>query len=207
MSNEKQGRSKRSMWSFFTVEENFKQRYIKRLLVLTGMQVAVSTAAFVAFHRYEFALAWQDGAMPAQLLQITIGFAALMSGVGGLFALWMGLLLTHRLAGPLYCFKKELLSIESGAAPREIRVRENDELKDVAEALNRALQALWTRGTSESAGLALDLEELRGAHEEILEGIASLEPSHLPVADRERISEWQAQMTALRSKLDRAASN
>jgi len=206
MSNEKQGRSKRSIWSFFTVEESFKQRYIKRLLLLTGVQVAVSTAAFVAFHRYEFALAWQDGALPAQLLQITIGFAALMSGVGGLFALWMGLLLTHRLAGPLYCFKKELLSIESGAPPREIRVREHDELKDVADALNRALQALWTRGTSESAGLALDLEELRSTHEEILEGISSLDTATLPAGDRERVAAWQSQMTALRDKLDRAAS-
>lgn len=202
MSESKQGRRQRSIWSFFTVEEAFKQRQLSRLLLLTGVQVAVSTAAFVAFHRYEFAMALQDGAIPPRLVQVTIGFAALMSGVGGLFALWMGLLLTQRLAGPLYHFKRELQAIEAGAPPREIRVRKGNELQDMADALNGALQALWARGTSESAGLALDLEELRSAHEEILGGIAALDVSELTEPVREKIEAWRGQMRALGDKLE-----
>lgn len=207
MTEQYSGRSRRSLWNYFTTEQSFKQRQIFRLLALTGLNVLVSTLAFISFMHHQLdsmhgGLAYLDPA--PSLVRIGVVWAALMSGLGGLFALLTGLLMTHRMAGPIYKFKLELKRIEQGQPPRPIAVRKNDEFKDVAEALNGALVALASRssGTAESGELALDLERTRAAHQEILAGLAELDASPLSDVDRERFEGWCGRMRALREKLE-----
>ncbi len=207
MADSKSGRSRRSRWSYFTVEQSFKQRQIFRLLGLTAFNVMISTIAFVVFMDYE--LSSMQGGLPfvarpaPSLVRIGIVWAALMAGTGGLFALLTGLLMTHRMGGPIYHFKRELLRIEEGKSPRRISVRDGDEFSDVAEALNGALVALSARsGAAESGELALDLERTRAAHLEILDAIGAIDASSLPDADRQRVEDWRERMLELRAKLD-----
>lgn len=200
--------NRRSIWNYFTVEQGFKQRQILRLLGLTLANVAISTVAFVMFMDYELSALRSGSPVTAwaqpSLLRIAVVWAALMSGLGGLFALLTGLFLTHRMAGPIYTFKKELRRIEEGHAPRRIGVRTHDEFKDVAEALNRALEAVHARSrdVAESGELALDLERARSLHLEILEGLEALDPDGLADADRARLEAWRERMKGLRAKLD-----
>lgn len=207
MSEKRPHGQRRSVWNYFTVEQGFKQRQILRLLGLTLLNVAVSTVAFVMFMDYELsALRGGFPTSPAQpsLLQIAVVWAALMAGLGGLFALLTGLLMTHRMAGPIYGFKKELRRIEEGHAPRRIGVRKRDEFGDVAEALNRALEALHSRSRdlAESGELALDLDRARSLHVEILDGLEALPTAGLPEPDRARLDDWRERMQSLRTKLD-----
>lgn len=196
---------RRSMWNSFNVEPGFKQRQIMRLLFLTGLNVLVSTGAFVAFHNYE--LATHSGGLYAQpapsVVRIAIVWAALMAGLGGLFALMTGLLMTHRMAGPIHNFKRELEAIAEGRAPQPIRVRKGDEFADVAMALNGALQVLSARGqgTASEGALALDLDSIRAAHQEVLAGLESFDLGALSDADRERAEAWRDQMRDLQAKL------
>ena len=193
---------RRSLWNLFNIEQGFQQRQIVRLLVLTGLNVAISTGAFVVFHGYELSgranpsLPLYETPTPG-LLRIAIVWAALMAGLGGLFALLTGLLMTHRMAGPIHKFKAELQRIEAGQAPRPIRLRRGDEFVDVAEALNGALEALWTRSgpLADEGALALDLEAARALHAEILDG---LDPHPEPA----QLDAWRERMLALREKLD-----
>jgi methyl-accepting chemotaxis protein len=208
MADEKSGRERRSWESYFKVEPDFKQRQIFRLLGLTALNVTVSTVAFVGFMHHELeilraGLPFVDAPTPS-LVRIGIVWAALMAGLGGLFAMLTGLMMTHRMAGPIYSFKRELQRIEQGLPPRRIGVRKGDEFKEVADALNGALEALAarSRGVSESGELALDLERVRAAHGEILEGLESLDTRSLPEADRRRVDAWRSRMRALRDKLE-----
>ena len=208
MTEERSGRARRSWWSYFTIEQSFKQRQIFRLLALTALNVTVSTIAFVGFMDYELTalqggLPFLDGPAPS-LIRIGIVWAALMAGTGGLFALLTGLLMTHRMAGPIYSFKLELKRIEEGQAPRKIGVRRGDEFQDVAEALNGALDALGarSRGVAEFGELALDLERTRATHLEILAGLEDLDTSAFSDSDRERLEAWRERMRTLRTKLD-----
>jgi methyl-accepting chemotaxis protein len=50
----------------------------------------------------------------------------------------VGVLLTHRVAGPIHRFTKFLEAIERGERPANITIRKNDELGDFCELLNRA---------------------------------------------------------------------
>jgi methyl-accepting chemotaxis protein len=208
MAEEKSGRERRSWQSYFKVEQDFKQRQIFRLLGLTALNVTVSTVAFVGFMNHELqalraGLPFLDTPTPS-LVRIGIVWAALMAGLGGLFAMLTGLMMTHRMAGPIYSFKRELSRIEQGLPPRRIGVRKGDEFQDVADALNGALDALASRarGVSESGELALDLERARAAHQEILAGLETLDTTSLPDAERGRIDAWRARMRALSDKLE-----
>ena len=208
VAQEKSGRERRNLWSYFTVEQSFKQRQIFRLLALTGLNVVVSTVAFVTFMDYE--LTALQGGLPIlagpspSLIRIGIVWAALMAGLGGLFAMLTGMLMTHRMAGPIYKFKLELKRIQEGQAPRKIGVRKGDEFSDVADALNGALDALAARrgNVAESGELALDLERTRATQLEILSGLEELDASALSQADREKLDSWRERMRALRDKLE-----
>ncbi|MBW2289736.1 MAG: hypothetical protein JRG90_18200 [Deltaproteobacteria bacterium] len=206
MEEQKTGRERRSLWSVFEIEEGFKHRQIMRLLALTVVNVIISTVAFIAYQNYEMNALRDFGIMldDAGLIRIVVAWAAFMAATCGLFALLTGLLLTHRMAGPIYKFKQELERIEAGHAPRPISLRKHDEFQDVAEALTRALETLWSRagGVAHSAELALDLERIRSAHEEILAGLEGLDVELLADADRSRVEAWREQMRSLRTKLD-----
>jgi methyl-accepting chemotaxis protein len=195
--------------SLFQVEEGFKQRQIVRLVVLTIFNVTVSTVAFIAYQNYElnafnsYQVMFDDGTSP-NLIRIAIVWVSLMASTGGLFALLTGLFMTHRMAGPVYKFKDELKRIVAGHEPRPIRLRKNDEFHDVAEALTQALETLWSRngGAAQSGEVALDLERIRSAHDEILVGLDDIDVDLLADADRSRVEGWRERMRALRIKLD-----
>jgi methyl-accepting chemotaxis protein len=200
-------RHRRSVWNSFSVEQSFKQRQIMRLLFLTFLNVLVSTGAFVAFHDYELSssagVGLYDQPTPS-VVRIAIVWAALMAGLGGLFALMTGLLMTHRMAGPIHNFKRELLRIAEGEAPRPIRVRSGDEFADVALALNAALEALWARSDAAATdgALALDLDTIRSVHVEILEGLETFDLRALPEDERIQAEAWREQMRDLETKLN-----
>ncbi|MFQ5416617.1 MAG: hypothetical protein ACE5FL_06135 [Myxococcota bacterium] len=209
MNEQASGRERRSLWRVFEIEEAFKQRQILRLLALTALNVAVSTAAFIAFQNHEInalrqaAFAYGESTAPS-LVRIAIVWVSLMAATGGLFALLTGLLMTQRMAGPIYKFKDELGRIAAGNAPRPIHLRGRDEFHDVADALNAALETLWSRAEHpvQSGEIALDLEQIRSVHDEILRGLESLDTSPLSEADRSRVETWREQMLQVRNKLD-----
>lgn len=61
----------------------------------------------------------------------------------------VGILVTHRIAGPTYRFRMYLNEIaENGAPERPCRIRRNDELHDICALLNRAVDALATGHTT-----------------------------------------------------------
>ena len=210
MKKQKTRRDRRSVWtSLFQIEEGFKQRQIVRLVLLVIVNVTVATIAFVAYQHYElstlndYSPIFHDPAAPS-LIRIAIVWISLMAATSGLFALLTGLFMTHRMAGPIYKFKAELERIEAGHAPRPIHLRKGDEFQDVAEALTRALETLWSRARSvaQSGELSLDLERILSAHDEIMAGLAGIDVDLLADADRSRVEAWRQQMRALRTKLD-----
>jgi len=183
MEEQKTGRERRSLWSVFEIEEGFKHRQIMRLLALTVVNVIISTVAFIAYQNYEMNALRDFGIMldDAGLIRIVVAWAAFMAATCGLFALLTGLLLTHRMAGPIYKFKQELERIEAGHAPRPISLRKHDEFQDVAEALTRALETLWSRaGGVATPGPEIDVDPPALRFGEVFAGTARTLAPTLP---------------------------
>ncbi len=82
----------------------------------------------------------------------------------------VGILVTHRIAGPAYRMRMHLKEIEeSGEVPRACRIRKHDELHEMCELLNRAIDRLTQGPQTEDSS---DQEERHAA----LEAAPSLTP-------------------------------
>ncbi len=63
----------------------------------------------------------------------------------------VGILVTFRIAGPIYRFETYLQSVARGENPGPCRLRKGDELQDLCDAINEALNALRSESQLESA--------------------------------------------------------
>ncbi len=73
------------------------------------------------------------------LLIQTIVVSTIVVSIATIF---LTLFISHKIAGPLYRFKKELVKVESGDLKGDFRIRKNDQLQDVALGVNAMLKRL-----------------------------------------------------------------
>ena len=59
-------------------------------------------------------------------------------------ALWIGLSLSHKVAGPWHRLEKLMRDVANGKVVEEVKLRKGDELGSLAEAINRVVEQLQT---------------------------------------------------------------
>ncbi len=64
--------------------------------------------------------------------------------------LLVGILITHRIAGPIYRFEQHLASIARGENPGVCKIRDGDELHTLCEAINNAVAQLQEESNDSS---------------------------------------------------------
>ena len=63
-------------------------------------------------------------------------WAGMLTGATMVLLVLVGLLLSNRIAGPLYRIARHLSDLAEGKAPAEIKLREGDYFKELADAAN-----------------------------------------------------------------------
>ena len=69
-----------------------------------------------------------------------------VSGVAFVVMVGLGVLYSHRIAGPLHNLGNKMQRIAEGEAPSEVRFRRNDQFRDLAESFNAMIATLRNRG-------------------------------------------------------------
>ncbi len=120
-----------------------------RYLILP-LLVATTTAAclFALFVLQSDQIRWavrddpglQDEIGRQQLLTALAVGAVLLGHVT--LVVWLGLIASHRVAGPLYRLKQAMKQVAAGDMGVRIRLRRKDQLTDVADIFNRMMNAL-----------------------------------------------------------------
>ncbi|MBI2095017.1 MAG: hypothetical protein HYT89_02490 [Candidatus Omnitrophica bacterium] len=112
------------------------------LLVILAMLIPLATLGF-CFYKITFRLLAEQIAFPeaitANLLPVIHGVNRLLLvtlPLSSLLVLWLAVLVSHRLAGPLERLEKELDEILAGNTARRIALREKDDLKGLASKIN-----------------------------------------------------------------------
>lgn len=78
------------------------------------------------------------------------------------FAAFISILISHKIAGPIFKFKKEIKSmIETGDISKRIFLRKGDELKDLADLLNQLFDMIEASASGETADRRKRIAELR----------------------------------------------
>ena len=75
----------------------------------------------------------------------------------------VGVLVTHRVAGPAYRLQQHCLKLARGEEPGRCFLRKDDELQELCEAMNRAFEALRNRTTADAPTSSADrTDAIRG---------------------------------------------
>ncbi|MFN7134843.1 MAG: hypothetical protein ACK4N5_22375 [Myxococcales bacterium] len=104
---------------------------------------------------YKQVVAQQD----SSLLWVVAGISVLMAVALGLF----GVLVTHRVAGPIYVFSHYVNVLGQGRYPQLRPLRKNDELKSFFETLQVAVASMRERDRADAEALAQAAETIERA--------------------------------------------
>lgn len=131
------------------VEPRLQFRYLILPLVVTVTTSACLLALFILQTESLRASVSARGSLRAeiarvQLLTGVVVGAVLLGHVG--LIVWLGLMASHRFAGPLYHLKKVMAEVAAGDRSARVRLRNRDQLGDVADAFNAMLDALAAKG-------------------------------------------------------------
>lgn len=83
--------------------------------------------------------------MTSMLLKVLSKQLLLTLGLLTPLMISVGILVTFRIAGPIYRFERYLREVADGAPVEPIRIRKGDELQDLCDAINGALAAVQKR--------------------------------------------------------------
>ncbi len=150
----------------YLVDRTFQLKYTL-LLVAAGMGVALAFGLWIwQAHLQVSELAAVDPAIrpiieasDRNLLVIFVGIAALMAGALGL----VGILVTHRVAGPIFVMGHYMSVLAQGRYPRMRTLRHRDELKAFFQNFIEAVGTLKQREARHATVLEEAVERMRAA--------------------------------------------
>ena len=129
----------------YVINRTFQLKYTV-LLSLTGAAIsAVFGGLMYMAHLDARRLAHADVTM----LWLVVGATVMMGATLGLF----GVVITHRVAGPIYVMSKHMQALAQGAFPRMRSLRKSDELKDFFDQFQAAVDRLREREMQDAAQL------------------------------------------------------
>lgn len=144
----------------YLLDAGFQLRYMLRLAALGGGGVMLVGVLAYRAHR----TAVESGASPVALaasgetmLWLTGLGALAVAGLLGLF----GLVLTHRVAGPVYVMSLYIATLAAGRYPRMRPLRQKDELRGFFDRLSEAVDRIREREAEEARLLSEVIETLQ----------------------------------------------
>lgn len=163
------------------VKRDFQFRWIMKFcfLVLTG--AVISTGLLLLFSLDTLTSSFHQSRLVIRntalaILPATIYTNLITLGLITLASIFVVLFISHKLAGPLFRFEKELKEIGEGDLTKRIRLRKEDQLAEMAESLNEMSARLHEKVLSVQAGLRelIELASRQNAPEMLIEEMKNL---------------------------------
>ncbi len=130
----------------YFIKSGLQARYLR--LILLAVALPTFLFAFCLYYLIFYLMAEQLGIPESIAYNITpvlgkINFILLLGlpVIAVALLLW-GLLISHRIAGPIYRLEKELDKISKGDFSLRIKFRKKDELASIAEGINKVLDKI-----------------------------------------------------------------
>ena len=163
------------------VNRDFQLRYTGAGLA-AGLVSTLITATLILYPLFQFKIITVGFFLPWPIFACIFAAAALDAGVQVAF----GIVITHKVAGPMFSLIKYLRLIEAGRWNVKMKQRSGDDLQIIVRHVNDMSEGLVTR-------VARDLEQLEKIKERILAPTGEIGERDLIVAGIERLI---AKMTA-----------
>lgn len=165
----------------FYVKKGFQFRFILKFCILVSLGTLFSTGLFLYFSQASLTSSFHDSRLVIETTALAVLPAVIYTNVISLILITVGtvvvtLFISHKIAGPLYRFEQELKGIAEGDLTTKIRLREKDQISDVAESLNRTVSALREKVLSVKSDVErlLELPPEQDKPETVVEGLKQL---------------------------------
>jgi methyl-accepting chemotaxis protein len=128
---------RRKINRIYLINRDFQLRYT-RLALLVGAGSTVLTVVLILYPLFQFRILRFPMFVPPPFIA-AIAAASILN-----FALvaWMGILITHRIAGPMFSLVRQIRKLQTGNFHGEFRIRTGDDLKYLVRNFNDLLDFL-----------------------------------------------------------------
>lgn len=155
----------------YIVDPAFQYRLIRRFSVLALLMIAMSIGflvlVYVLHGDIQFQLAQPDPFAQAgqgeplvvrkTLLGLLWPILAICLGIALAITFLFGVLISHRMAGPVFRIRRVLGEMRAGDLRGDIRLRKKDDFKNLAESINEVKRS-WRESVSDLHRIRADLE-------------------------------------------------
>ncbi|MBC7533632.1 MAG: hypothetical protein H7318_18855 [Oligoflexus sp.] len=135
------------------INRDFQFRYTGAA-VLVGLLSTILTTTLILFPLYTFKILRLPFFLPYPVV-VLIGLAAILNV---LLVGFMGVLMTHRVAGPMYSLVRQFRRVEEGRWYGQLRIRDGDDMRYVVRNFNAMMESINSQAH-------LDSDKLRNIRE------------------------------------------
>jgi len=134
----------------YLINKGFQMAYVGKILLIELIAVA-STALLVS---YMFLFVFNDDSLVSKgpwgqgILYSTIIMAVMLM----IILVYLGILISHRIAGPMYRFQKTFEAVREGNINARVYLRDKDEMKPLATAFNAMLDVIGEQVSQQRTG-------------------------------------------------------
>lgn len=134
----------------YFIKKRFQTDFMIRFCLVLFLGVILSTVLLFVFSQDSLTSIYSPGGLEIKktasaILPSVILTNLITLGVICLCAIGILLFISHRIAGPLYRFEKDLKQMAGGDLNVNTRLRDTDQLKDLAAALNAMSGSIHTK--------------------------------------------------------------
>lgn len=131
----------------FFIKKEFQIRFILKFCILLLVGIAISTGLLFLFSQDTLTSSFHE----SRLVIKSTGHAILPSviytnlitlGLVTLATIVVTLFVSHKIAGPMFRFEKELKQVAEGDLTKRVVLRKKDQITDMAESLNDMISSL-----------------------------------------------------------------
>jgi len=131
----------------YFVKKDFQFRFILKFCLIVLIGAIISTSLLFLFSQGTLTSSFQQSRLSIKNTALAILPAVIYTnlitlGLIALATIAVTLFVSHRIAGPMFRFEKELKAIEEGDLTKDIRLREKDQITDMAATLNNTIASL-----------------------------------------------------------------
>ena len=183
----------------YLISTKFQLKYVSQILLL--MFLTAVLCSFVVYYTgmivlgEKLASVYPQGRLMAILTMVNIRVFFSVILVSPLVAI-IAILLSHRIAGPIYRIESFLTSMASGNLAYRLTLRQGDEFMNIADKINLLIDSLKSTIGDQRANLEKVIGELEG-----LKKVVESRPSDVSVINS-NINRLEKELAELEKKLD-----
>jgi len=131
----------------YLIKKRFQFNFLSKFIILLVLESALIMGFFMHISNNTLTTGYYNSILTvettSQYFFVSFLLITLIVVIGiGIAGMVVFILLSHRIAGPLYRFEKTLKDIENGDLTAQIDLRRSDQLIEIKEALNTVLSSL-----------------------------------------------------------------